>query len=195
MKQPRNKFIAVSIYFAPYIIAVVCIVLYACLVNVFRALASDGMVFEQDVWSNLLTYAPISIAFIIVAIVVNKLIRAKIDLSIIGIKQTEKNAKSGIFSFLMIAVCIICAVVSIGFACSYSYLEIKQIKGQVGGSPSYYVVDTGFMGFTPSKTVISEDIKWEYADGMYTISLSNGKQYRIKKDTKAGKAFSELVNF
>jgi len=194
MKQPKNKFTAICIYFAPYVIAVVCIVLYAVFVNLFRNLACNWMLTEQEIWNNLLTYVPISVAFIIIAIVVNKLIRTKVDLSVIGIKQVEKKEKSSAFSFLLLAVCFICAFVSIGFACSYSYLEVKKAKGQIG-SPSYYVVDTGFMGVAPTKTLITKDVKWEYEGGTYTLKLRNGKEYDIKKDTDAGKAFSQLVDF
>ena len=194
MKQPKNKFTAICIYFAPYITAVVCIVVYAIFVNLFRNLACNWMLIEQDIWGNLLTYVPISIASIVVAMVVNKLIQTKVDLSIIGIKQAEKKGKSSVFSFLLLAICLICAFVSVGFACSFSYLEVKKVKGQIG-PPSYYVVDTGFMGVAPTKTVITKDVKWEYADGKYTLKLRNGKEYDIKKDSDAGKAFSQLVDF
>ena len=194
MKQPKNKFTAICIYFAPYITAVACIVVYAVFVNLFRNLACNWMLIEQDIWGNILTYVPISIAFIVVAMVVNKLIQTKVDLSIIGIKQAEKKGKSSVFSFLLLAICLICAFVSVGFACSFSDLEVKKVKGQIG-PPSYYVVDTGFMGVAPTKTIITKDVKWEYLDGKYTLKLRNGKEYDIKKDSDAGKAFSQLVNF
>jgi hypothetical protein len=80
--------------------------------------------------------------------------------------------------------------VSIGFACSYSALKVKK----VGGSKSYYITDSGFMGIGKSETVISNSVKWEFDETTFTIKLKNGNSYKIKKDSKAGKAFSELVD-
>ncbi len=188
MKQPKNKFIAVCIYFAPYIIAVACIVLYACLVNLFRNIACGWMLIEQDLWSNLLTYLPIAVVFLIIAVMVSKKIREKVDLSIIGITAEQKSEKRNVFSFLVIAICLVCVVVSVGFASSYSYLKVKK----VGNSNSYYVTETGFMGLGKTDTVISSQVNMEFDGSKYVINLKNGKKYTINKDTNAGKKMEEL---
>ena len=77
---------------------------------------------------------------------------------------------------------------SIGFASSVSYIEKKQ----VGGSPSYYITDMGFLGVSETRTVLSSATEMEYDGETFTIILSSGKKYKVKKNSEAGKIVSEL---
>lgn len=184
MKQPKNKFLAILLYFAPYVSAVLCIVLYAVGVWLFRDIASNGMQTEQPFLSTLLTYLPLTVALILIAISVSKHVRSVWDLSVIGIEPTEKKK----VSFLIVAIVALCVAVSVGFAGSFSYLSKKQ----VGGSTSYYVTETGFMGIGETKTVLSKSSDMEFDGSTYTIKLSNGKEYKVKKNTKAGAIATEI---
>ena len=187
MKQPKNKFIAVCVYFAPYVCAVLSIVIYGVLVNVFRLAITSELLTEQPLLSTLLTYLPISIGFIVVAINVSKFIRTKWDLSAIGIAPITDKRR---LSFFVIALVIACTFLSIGFASSYSYVE----KRMVGGSDSYYIVDVGFMGTNKTETVFSKATYMEFDGETYTIKLSNGKEYKVKKNSKSGKIISDIYN-
>ena len=187
MKRINNKFVAVCIYFAPYLIAVACIALYAVVVNLIRVIATDEMVITQSALVDLLTYLPISVAFILLAITASAKIREKVDLSVIGIKENKrKNSK---FSFIIVAISLICIFVSVGFASSYASVKVKN----VGGSLSYYIVETGFMGIGKSESVITKNVDYEYDGKVFTVRLKNGKTYKVNDDTKAGKLISQLL--
>ena len=187
VKQPKNKFRAICLYFAPYVFAVACIIGYALIVYLARQCNYGGYLTKQNTFSALLTYVPISVAFIIIASKVSKVIRSKFDLSIIGISPAESQT-NGRISFFTLVITLICAFVSIGCATNVSYVSTKQ----VGGTNSYYITEKSFLGLYETNTVISSSTKMEYDGKQFTVSLSNGKNYVIDKNTDAGTIVSEL---
>ena len=188
MKKVDNKFKAVCLYFAPYLGAVLCIALYGIIGYFVKSSLYGGRETESELFVTLLTYLPISVAFVITAICIAKAIRKRYDLSVIGIQPTEKKETNGRFSFLIVIIVMLCAFVSVGFTSSTSFVEKKQ----VGGSPSYYIIETGFLGMTRTETVLSPSMDMEYDGEKFVIKLSNGKKYTVKKNTEAGKIVSEL---
>ena len=187
MKQPKNKFNAILLYFAPFICAVLAIVAYALIVSIFQNSVFDGYMTEQSTLTLLLTYAPISVAFIIVALLISKSIRSSYDLSIIGITKSEKKS-GGRASFFTLVAILVCCFVSLGSASNVSYISKKQ----VGGSESYYVTEMGFLGLYQNDAIISSSTEMEYDGEKFTILLSNGKTYTVDKNSKAGQIVSEL---
>jgi hypothetical protein len=50
----------------------------------------------------------------------------------------------------------------------------------------------GFLGVSEIQTVLSSATEMEYDGETFTITLTSGKKYTVKKNTEAGKIVSEL---
>lgn len=187
MKQPKNKFNAILLYLTPYLCAVLAIVVYALIVSICQNSVYDGYMTKQSTLTLLLTYAPVSVAFIIIATLVSKSIRSSYDLSIIGITKNEKKS-SARASFFTLVIILVCCFISLGSASNVSYISKKQ----VGGSYSYYVTEMGFLGLYKTDAIISSSTQMEYDGEKFIILLSNDKKYTVDKNSNAGQIVSEL---
>ena len=174
-KQINSKAKAYLINFAPTIGAVVAVALYAVVINLVRS-GQKGLL-DASSWESLLTYVPIAIATIVLATVIRSVLISKYDLSIIGITPKESA-----LSFIPIAIIIVLCFVGVGFGLKTSYIQDDVIY------------EKGFLGVGSTQSIISQSTKWTLSDDdVYTITLSNGKQYSAHKSSDAGKQIEKII--
>lgn len=175
-KPISGKAKAYFINFAPTVGAALVMGIYALVVFLIRQNV-DGFVLDQTAWEGILTYIPFAGALVVVAHIVRSFLLSKYDLSVIGIEPKEfKN------SFFPIAIALVLSVVAIGFALKTSY-----IKDDV-------IYENKFMALSTSESIISSQTKWSLSDdNVYTLTLSNGKQFSASKYSQAGKQIEKII--
>ena len=177
MRKIENKAVAVLIYLAPYIAAALLVGLYALLLYFLRPVFAKGLLVTQTGWESLLTYLPMAIGLFVAARCVKKAILKKIDLSVIGVESLGKSKPS----FIPVAIVAVLIAVALGFG-----MKTVAVDGNK-------IVETGFWGVGSQTSTVSEKTKWQEKDGVYTVYLSNGKQYDIQKDSDAGKQIEKVL--